>query len=108
MTALKIDQTGRHVKVKLDDIEITNCLRGLDLSIDVYGHVTVTLNVAVDELIVDSLAEPDQTIMVNIPDDTADTLQLLGWIKGSRSQYKIPREPVDTSGFATPPEGTAA
>lgn len=98
MTDLKITQTSRDIKIELDGLDISKAVRQIDIEANAWDRRTmVRLDLAIDQIEVSALAEPDVTIMVSIRPEAEEALQALGWIKTSDStSYRIPRE--DLSG----------
>lgn len=95
MTSLKIETTGpRDRRIILDGVDITKAVRRVEFDAD-FRTVEIRLHVAVDSIEIDTLGERDMSVMVNIPDDVADTLQLLGWVKSDRTTYSVPRSYED-------------
>lgn len=95
MTSLKIETTGQHGrKITLDGVDITPAVRRVEFDAD-FRTVEVCLHVNVDAIEIDTLGERDMSMIVNIPKETVETLQLLGWIKTDRSTYSIPRPAYD-------------
>jgi hypothetical protein len=106
MTSIRIETTGHHGrKILLDEMDITKAVRRVSFDAD-FRTVEVTLHVAVDQVEIDTLGERDMSVMVNIPDDVVDVLQLLGWVKTSNTTYSIPRPPYDPDVAVTYPEGS--
>ncbi len=91
---MKIDQTGRHIKIELEGVDITKGTRNAEIHIDpLRGTAHVLLNLEVDELEIFSLAERDHTIMVSVTSAAEQALQAIGWVKTSnRDTYTYPRE----------------
>lgn len=91
---LKIDQTGAHLKIELEGVDITEGTRSISLEIHPNRGITrVLLDLKVDELEIFSLAERDHTIAVNIEPAAEKALQAIGWVKTSnRDTYTYPRE----------------
>jgi len=91
MTDFRIDQTGSHTRVWLHGIEITDSMHGVTVQMDT-GRVTrVELDLRVTSVEITALAEENHTIMVVIPDEVMTTLELLGWVKSSRTTYSVPQ-----------------
>jgi hypothetical protein len=91
MTDFRIDQTGSHTRVWLHGIEITKSMHGVKVEMEA-GHVArVELDLRITSVEITALAEENHTIMVVIPDEVMTTLELLGWVKSSRTTYSVPR-----------------
>jgi hypothetical protein len=91
----KIDQTGSHIKLSLDGLDITNAVRSFEMSADAWnrGRTELRLVLAIDQVEVTALAEQNVTIMVSVTPDAEKALQAIGWVKTSdRLIYTIPRE----------------
>lgn len=93
MTTLKITQSGWDVKIELDDLDISSSVQSLELELSANSRpqVRAMIGVLVSSVEVDILAEEDSQILVSIPNDVVETLQLLGWIKSDQKTYRVPR-----------------
>lgn len=94
MTDLKIVQTGPSIRVEIDGVDISEAIRNLSLEMDGRTRsARVSLDLAIDTVEIESLAERDVTIMVNVPKKAEEALQALGWVKTSdKTSYLAPRE----------------
>lgn len=91
----KIDQTGSHIKLSLDGLDITKAVRSFEMSADAWNHgrTELRLVLAIDQIEVTALAEPNVTIMVSVTPEAEQALQAIGWVKTSdRHTFVIPRE----------------
>lgn len=91
MTDFRIDQTGSHTRVWIHGIEITKCIRSVQVELEAGRASRVVLDLHISSVEITALAEEDHTIMVGISDEVASTLELLGWIKSNRTTYSVPR-----------------
>lgn len=106
MTSLRIETTGQHGrKITLDGVDITSAVRRVEFDAD-FRTVEVCLHVSVEQIEIDTLGERDMSVMVNIPKDVVEVLQLLGWIKTDQSTYSIPRPAYNPDEAVTYPEGS--
>lgn len=99
MTEFKIDQTGSHVTITLDGLDITKAVRAFEFTGDAWHHgrTVVRLDLAVDTVEVNALAERDVTIMVGIRPEAEEALQAIGWVRTSdQTSYRIPREELSS------------
>lgn len=96
MTEFNVDQTGEHIRATLEGVDITSACKEITVTVDPYmKKMRVELDLRIDQVEITSLAESDISVLVNIPDDVVEVLELLGWIKTDRRTYRIPRTEGD-------------
>lgn len=89
----KIEQTQHNIKITLEGLDITNAVRGFEVSRDAWGKMTnIRLDLCVDQIEVSCLGERDVTVQVNVTPEATEALQALGWVKTDNRYYTIPRE----------------
>lgn len=91
MTEFNLDQTGRHTRLTLEGVDISRAVRGVTINVDVERVMRIELDLAIDTVEITSLGEQDHTMLVNIPSDVVEVLELLGWVKTDRRTYRVPR-----------------